>query len=66
LAILAIKKRGKVLAGCKDQPKTKFSSTNIFKGKKNMQQSESEKHSTIKLLIGVHGGFLTRMMNVTK
>ena len=28
------KKRGKVLAGCKDQPKTKFSSTNIFKGKK--------------------------------
>jgi hypothetical protein len=47
--------------------KTQFSSTNICKRrKKNTQQSESEKHSTIKLLIGVHGGFLTRMMNVTK
>jgi hypothetical protein len=47
--------------------KTKFSSTNMFKRRKiNTQQSESEKLSTIKLLIGVHGGFLARMMNVTK
>ena len=51
---------------------TKFLSTYVFKGrKKTTQQSESEKHSTINLLVGfiyrwIDGGFLTRMMNVTK
>jgi hypothetical protein len=39
--------------------------------KKITQQSESKKHSTINLLVGFiymwfDGGFLTRMMNVTK
>jgi hypothetical protein len=51
---------------------TKFLSTYVFKGRKKItQQSESEKHSTINLLVGFiymwfDGGFLTRMMNVTK
>jgi hypothetical protein len=46
--------------------KAKFSSTNIFKGRKKYSTIRIRKYSTIKLLIGVHGGFLTRMMNVTK
>jgi hypothetical protein len=51
---------------------TKFLSTYVFKGREKItQQSESEKHLTINLLIGFiymwfDGGFLTRMMNVTK
>jgi len=50
---------------------TKFLPTYVLKGRKKMQQSESEKHLTINLLVGFiymwfDGGFLTRMMNVTK
>jgi hypothetical protein len=51
---------------------TKFLSTYVFKGRKKItQQSESKKHSIINLLVGFiymwfDGGFLTRMMNVTK